>query len=227
MSKPRLRVIFIGHESEEFLRDQRAYREAFAGPDMSIEVRSIQGGPETIECELDETEAGSWLIKEARQAEKEGADAIMIDCAMDPSIQALRQAVSIPVIGAGQAAFSQALVLGDQFSIIAPLPSLVPAYRRRINEYCLQGRLASIRSISVPILDLLSTEAVEGFIREGVLAVENDGADVIVIGCTGLSPAFPEIQKRVSVPVIDPVAAGIGFARSLTNNFVIDSSYKK
>lgn len=227
MAKSRLRVIFIGHDSEDFLREQRTYREAFAGPDLLVEVRSIQGGPETVEREIDEAEASYWLLKEARIAEEEGADAIMIDCAMDPSIQALRQAVSIPVIGAGQAAFSQALVLGDRFSIIAPLPSLVSAYRRRINEYCLQGRLASIRSISVPILDLLSHEAVEGFISEGILAVENDGADCIVIGCTGLSPAFPEIRERISVPVVDPVAAGIGYARSLTGNSFIDNQFKR
>ncbi len=218
MDKKRLRVIFIGHESEEFLKEQRSYREMFAGSDMIIEVRSIQGGPETIERDLDEAEAGPWLIKEVVTAEKEDVDAVMIDCAMDPCINALRQSVSIPVLGAGHAAFSQALVLGDRFSIIAPLPSLVPAYRRRINEYCLNGRLASVRSITVPILNLLSVEAIEYFVKESQLAIEKDGADVIVIGCTGLSPAFPKIRKKLSVPVIDPVSACIGLVRSIMND---------
>lgn len=221
MVEKRLRVIFIGHHSEDFLRDQRSYREKFAGPDLKIEVRSIQGGPETVERELDEIEAGPWLLKEVLKAEKEGADAVMVDCAMDPSIQALRQAVSIPVIGAGQAAFSQAIIWGDRFSIIAPLSSLVPAYRRRLNEYCLHGRLASIRSINSPILDLLSEDAVSAFIEEGRRAVEQDGADTIIIGCTGLSPAFSEIRKNIGVLVIDPVAAAIGAVRSLMVDFPI------
>jgi len=180
-----------------------------------VEVRSIRGGPETVEGELDEAEAAPWILQEARTAEVEGADAVMIDCAMDPCIPALRQAVAIPVIGAGLAVFSQAILSGDRFSIIAPVKSLVPAYRRRINEYCLQNRLASIRSISVTILDLVAKKAVEEFIRYSNIAVEEDGADVIIIGCTGLSPSFPELRSRVPVPVIDPVAAAIGFVRSL------------
>ena len=225
MAGYRLRVIFIGHNSRDFLRQQRRYREAFAGPDMAVEVRSICGGPETVERELDEAEAAPWILEEARKAEQEGADAVMIDCAMDPCIPALRQAVSIPVIGAGMAAFAQALALGDRFSIIAPLKSLVPAYRRRMNEYCLQDRCASIRSISVPILDLLSEQAWESFINEGLLAVKEDGADVIVLGCTGLSPAFPFIRRNIPVPVIDPVAAAMGLARAIASERAIDISY--
>lgn len=221
----RLKVIFIGHNSMEFLQHQKEYREAFAGPDLTVEVQSIGGGPETVERELDETEAAPWILQTARAAEKDGADAVMIDCAMDPCIPALRQAVAIPVIGAGLAAFSQALALGDSFSIIAPVQTLIPAYRRRIREYCLQNRCVSIRSISVPILELLSDQAVESFVRESTIAVQEDGADVIVIGCTGLSPVFPVLRSRVSVPVIDPVAAGIGLARSLASERTLDIDY--
>lgn len=225
MERYRLRIIFIGHNTMDFLQKQKEYREVFAGPDLVVEVRSIRGGPETVERELDEAEAAPWIIKEARTAEEEGADAVMIDCAMDPCIPALRQTVGIPVIGAGLAAFSQALALGDRFSIIAPVRTLIPAYRRRINEYCLQERCASIRSISVPILELLSDQAVESFIRESKIAVQDDGADTIVIGCTGLSPAFPAIRTELGVPVIDPVAAGLGLVRSLASERSLDISY--
>ncbi len=72
-----------------------------------------------------------------------------------------------------------------------------------------------MRSISVPILDLVSKKAVEEFIRYSNIAVEEDGADIIIIGCTGLSTSFPELRRRVPVPVIDLVAAAIGFVRSL------------
>lgn len=214
----RLSIIFIGHDSRAFLDEQRSCREAFAGPGVDIDVRSIKGGPETLERELDEVQAGPWIIEEAVAAEKEGADAVMVDCAMDPCLQALRQALSVPVIGAGIAAFSQAIAIADRFSIIAPVESLVPAYRRKINEYCLSPRLASIRSISVPILNLLSETAVHGFIRVGLQAVEKDGADALVIGCTGLSPVFPRFKRELQVPVMDPVAAGIHLASALVES---------
>ena len=89
---------------------------------------------------------------------------------------------------AGRAAFVLATTLGDRFSIISPLRSLIPVYRRRLQEYGLAAHLCSIRSIDFDILDLLSCEARDAFIRAGNLAVEEDGADTIVLGCTGMSP---------------------------------------
>lgn len=99
----RLRVIFIGHEEKEFLAEQN----------------------------LDELLAGRAILQEVKQAEKEGASAVIVDCALDPVLSAMREAVRIPVIGAGQAAFVLATTLGDRFSIISPLRSLIPVYRRR------------------------------------------------------------------------------------------------
>ena len=68
-------------------------------------------------------------------SEHEGADAVIVDCVLDPSLPALREAVRIPVVGAGQSAFALAIILGDTFSIVSPLKYLLPAYNRRIREY--------------------------------------------------------------------------------------------
>ncbi|MBA7539508.1 hypothetical protein ES705_31787 [subsurface metagenome] len=210
----RLSIVFIGHESREFLESQRAYRETFSGNGITIDVRSIKGGPETMECEKDEVEAGPWIIQEAIDAEKSGSDALMIDCAADPCLHALREVLSINVIGPGLAAFSQAAALKECFSVIAPLPTLVPVYRRKIREYGLESKLASVRSISYPIMDLLSKSALESFVKEGMRAIHEDGAETLVIGCTGLSPGFSFLRQELPVPVIDPVSAGIHLAAS-------------
>jgi len=44
------------------------------------------------------------ILDEVVRAEREGADAVIVDCALDPSLPALREAVEIPVVGAGQSA---------------------------------------------------------------------------------------------------------------------------
>lgn len=211
----RIRVIFIGHEEKEFLAQQKTFRENIVSPSTIIEITSIKEGPETIEQNLDELLAGQAILKEVKQAEEEGANAVIVDCALDPALSALREAVCIPVIGAGQAAYSLAITLGDRFTIIAPLKSLIPCYRRRIQEYGLLQYLASIRSINIEILDLLGHEAREAFINEGKLAVEKDGADILVLGCTGMSPSIPYLQTNLCVPVVDPAGAAITLAETL------------
>jgi allantoin racemase len=212
---PRIRVVFIGHQQKQFLEEQRKFREWLVSRDFAIEITSIKKGPETIEQALDEVLAGEAILSEVRQAEADGADAVIVDCALDPILSASRQAVHIPVIGAGQAAYALALTLGDRFSIVGPLKCLVPEYRRRIHEYGLSARLASIRWIDVPILDLLSDQAIRAFVREGRLAVEQDQAEVLVLGCTGMSPAVPRLQQMLEVPVVDPAGAAIALAETL------------
>ena len=211
----RIRVIFIGHEEKDFLSEQKGYREAIAGPDTSIEVVSIKQGPETIEQPLDELLAGPAILEEVVRSEQEGADAVVVDCALDPALAALREAVRIPVVGAGQSAFALAITLGDRFSILSPLRSLVPAYNRRIREYGLNFALSSIRCLEFGILDLLSEAASRAFVREGKAAVEEDGAEVLVLGCTGMSPAIPGLQEQFEVPVVDPAATAILTAQTL------------
>ena len=205
----RIRVIFIGHEAKEFLAEQKKYRETIVGADTRVEVVSITRGPETIEQPLDELLAGPAILEQVAAAEQDGADAVVVDCALDPSLAALREAVDIPVVGAGQAAFALAITLGDSFSVLSPLKSLVPAYHRRIREYGLNFALASVRCLDFGIMDLLSERASEAFVREGRAAIREDGAEVIVLGCTGMSPAIPKLQAQFDVPVIDPAAAAI------------------
>ncbi len=48
MNNYRLRVIFIGHHTRDFFQKKKEYREAFAGPDLALKVRSMRGGPETV-----------------------------------------------------------------------------------------------------------------------------------------------------------------------------------
>ncbi len=211
----RLRVIFIGHERKSFLDEQKKYRESLVGPDTVIEVVSIRHGPETIEQPLDELLAGPAILEEVKRAEQEKVDAVIVDCALDPALAALREAVRVPVIGAGLSAFTLAITLGDTFSIISPLKSLLPAYKRRVREYGLNFALSSIRCLDFEILDLLSPEAANAFIQEGKAAVEKDGAEVLVLGCTGMSPVVPMLQKQFDVPVVDPAAAAICTAQTL------------
>ena len=91
----------------------------------------------------------------------------------------------------------------------------MPAYRRMAREYGVAEKLCSTRCINVPIEDLLGEEAIEAFIETGRKAIELDGAEALVLGCTGMSPAVPRLCAALNVPIVDPAATAIAMAESM------------
>jgi allantoin racemase len=53
------------------------------------------------------------------------------------------------------------------------------------------------------------------FIETGQGAVQDDGAEVIVLGCTASSGFFARLQQELGVPVINPAIAAIKQAEQL------------
>ena len=194
---------------------------AFFGHDLRVQF--LDQGPPSIEGAFDEASAVAEIVAKAVQAEAEGAQAVVIDCVLDPGLEAAREKVSIPVVGPGQAAMHLACLLADRFSIVTVLKALAPSLRRRAELYGLASRLASVRAIDVPVLALLEGRAAcaAPLTREAVLAVEEDGAEAVVLGCTGMaglaSPVTDELRRRglPPIPVIDPRNAALVIAAGL------------
>ena len=57
---------------------------AAEGPGFEISLSQIEAGPASIECEFDEMLAVPDTVAKIIQAEREGADAVVIDCMGDP-----------------------------------------------------------------------------------------------------------------------------------------------
>ncbi len=57
----------------------------------------------------------------------------------------------------------------------------------------------------------------EAILKEARLAIDEDGADVIVLGNTGMSTVAEVLRERLEVPVVDPAVAGLTLATSLVH----------
>ena len=78
---------------------------ALPAPDgCKVTNAQIKLGPASIESAVDEVLAAPGVVEAAIKAESDGAQAVVIDCMLDPGLDAAREAVSIPVIGCGEAA---------------------------------------------------------------------------------------------------------------------------
>lgn len=185
----------------------------FLSSDTEVEARRLMYGSSSIENEYDAVLNAPEIIRLAVDGEKEGFDGAIIDCFADPGLEAVREAVSYPVVGAGSASIQLALSVGRRIAIITIVPSILPMIRRLNSAYINSGQIVSVRSIDVPVLSIEKDNLIyEKLFAESVKAIEEDGADSIVLGCTGLGGMASNIAKRLSdngiyVPVVDPIGA--------------------
>ncbi len=188
-------------------------------PNLRFDVRSIGFGPASIESEFDDRVSSPWVLDEVKKAEVEGYDAVFVSCMGDVAINAARELVSIPVIGPFQACAAIAMTLGDRFSVITILEGLKNIFLRKAREYGVAANLASVRSIDVPVLELENKRAkvVQALASEAKKAIKEDGADSIILGCTGFVGLAREIQGVVGVPVLDPTPVSVKLAELLVS----------
>jgi allantoin racemase len=116
-----------------------------------------------------------------------------------------------------EAAASTAMFLGHKYSVITTLDRAVPLIEDRLKLAGLDARCASVRASGLAVLELEEDpeRAVEAIIEQALLAVREDKAEVIVLGCGGMAGLDEEIRKRAGVPVVDGVAAAVTIAESL------------
>lgn len=191
-------------------------------PDVVVDVRNITQGHNCIEFRVDWLQNGYPVVQLARELEQQGYDGIWLSDFDMCGVEAAREVIDIPIIGGFPAAAFTALALSQRLSIITILQSTLAMQRAHMQEYGLQDNFASIRAIDCPVDELDKLDVVVGKAFEAaLLAVQEDGAQSILLGCTG----FVGVAARVSalledalqmyVPVIDPNQAGFSFLVSL------------
>ncbi len=190
----RIRVI-IPNSSKPFRDSQKADRKSAAGPGVEVDVVCLSGGPESIESACDEALAAPYIIREVTRAQEEGFDAVSLDCAMDTVVRASREAVRIPVASAGEASHIMALGLCRLFSIVTVMDSTAEAIRDNLAKTGLVSRVASVRVANIPVLELKDEErAFAAIFKQAETALKIDGAQAIVLGCTGMSQLAGRLQ---------------------------------
>lgn len=224
---PRIRIIIPNAGmSSSVLKDREKMLKTVARADTEVSVACIAGGPESIESHYDELMASRYILEGVKAAEEAGFDAIVIYCTSDPAIDAAREIVNIPVIGPGEAAVHLATMLGHRFSYLTVLEETVPASEERIRRSKVdRSCLVSVRNLGIPVSRLRDNldETKNAVMREGRKAVEEDGAQVIILGCMGLAGLGNEVQNELGVPVIDPAFAAINLAELLIHSNLVHS----
>jgi allantoin racemase len=118
----------------------------------------------------------------------------------DPGLRAGRELGPTLVMGPSLAGLHAACMLGDRYSVLAVSRNLVSEHRALARDYGLESRLASVRSVEIPVLQLNDDVdlLVDALSEQARLAVVEDGADVLVLGCTGMIGLVDPIEEPIA-----------------------------
>jgi allantoin racemase len=203
--------------NEEIKREIKYY----ASDTTEVGVVSLDYGPASVECEYDEALCIPNFLEKAIEAEEEGYDGVISDCFGDPGVKPAREVLDIPVVGACESSMLFASSLAKSFSVVTVLPNVVPMIENISKTLGVNGNLASIRYVNIPVLEVHEKDKLKkALFEEMIKAIELDNAHALVLGCTGFMGVAAELQKRLKengydIPVIDPAFAATRMLESL------------
>lgn len=205
--------------SEDFKKLSESQARKVCREDVVLEVVGVERGPVSIESIYETVMAEPFAVEKIMEAEERGFDAVAITCMCDCGLHSGREQVNIPVTSAFESSVLLASALGLKFSIITITDALTPLFYRNLRSIGVESNLASIRSVNIPVLKLHENieRTREALLREAKKAVENDGAHVIILGCTGMTGMAQWLRQKLNLPVIDGLEAAIKLAEVLVD----------
>jgi allantoin racemase len=207
-----MRILIINPNSDPKMTE--AIRRAavdFADGRFEVVCRPTPNAPKFIETYEDDLAAAPGMLQLVRENEKD-CDAFVVACHGDPNLDAIKEATTKPVVGIGEASMKMASMLGHSFSVVTTAKRSIPPKEAQARKYHLQDLMVSVRT---PEEDASDCEDEMLFLELAKAAVERDLAEVIVLGCAGLTGMDKLIQDRLGVPTLDGVICALIIASGL------------
>jgi allantoin racemase len=167
-------------------------------------------------------------VDAAERAVADGVDAILIDSTCDWGIEAIRAAVDVPVVGAGEVGIAEASAGGRPFSIVTVWPPALDfLYAERLRmvpggDQCVGIRYASrddeLHKLGtddsvIARMDRREASILERLVDECRRSVAEDGAEAVLLGCTCMAKSAPLIRERFTdAPLVESARSALKVA---------------
>lgn len=188
-----------------------------ASTETEIISVSASMGPPSIEGYYDEAIASLALLQEIKSGEAQQIDGYVIACFGDPALYAARELATGPVIGIAEAAMHAASMIAPSFSVVTTLQRTCGMAWHLAERYGMKRFCKNVRATDVAVLDLdiPGSKARSIIIDECRRALDEDGAESIVLGCAGMAEFSHEIEDAIGAPVIEGVTTAVKWAEAL------------
>lgn len=198
--------------------------QAKARPGTEIIVSYARGGRNSIEGAYDDALATPSVLSTARELEKKGVDAIVINCTADTAASALKECLSVPVVAPMMASMYLAAQLSHRFCVVTFMARTRGRFWEMARSLGLGDRFTSVELISsdcendIQNNDIVVTELVEA----GKRNYECFGSHAMILGCTALEMVADKLKEefeKIGLPmiVLEPYSIALHQAEDLVD----------
>ncbi|AHC37319.1 Asp/Glu/hydantoin racemase [Pseudomonas fluorescens] len=212
-----MRILVVNVNTTESITETIAQQaRAVASPGTEIVGLTPYFGAESVEGNF-ESYLAAIAVMDRVMAYDQPFDAVIQAGYGEHGREGLQELLDVPVVDITEAAASTAMFLGHAYSVVTTLDRTVPLIEDRLKLAGLYQRCASVRASGMAVLELEEDPlaAMEAIVRQAELAIREDKAEVICLGCGGMAGLDEQIRQRTGVPVVDGVTAAVTIAESL------------
>ena len=217
MTKKPLKIMYLNPVGEDAEIDQifadMASEHKLPGTEVHVAaLPKEQYGFSHIEYRTYEAFVTRGIIRAVRAAAEEGFDALAIGCFYDTALHDAREIsgemiVTAPCIASCEIAAS----LSNRFGIIVGRRKWVHQMEATVRDYGHAHRLAGFYDVGLGVDDFQKdhAETSRRLLAAGRKAVEEGGAESLILGCTMEVGFYKDVERELGVPVIDPSIAAL------------------
>lgn len=207
-----MRLLIINPNSDPKMTEAIRERAVeYADGRFEVVCKPTPGAPKFLETYQDDVAAAAGMLQLLGEHERD-CDAFIVACHGDANLDVLKEATTKPVIGIGEASMKVASMLGHSFSVVTTARRSIPPKEAQARKYHLQDLMVSVRA---PERDASDCRDEALFLELAKSAKEQDLAEVIVLGCAGLTGMDKLIQAKLGIPTLDGVVCALIIAEGL------------
>ncbi|MER5432797.1 aspartate/glutamate racemase family protein [Streptomyces sp. NPDC002588] len=199
--------------TEEIVRGARAA----AGPGTTVTGLTPAWGPESAESWLDSYLSAAAVIDTLRTYDGPPYDAVVMAGFGEHGREGVRELVDVPVVDITEAAAHLACLLGRRYGVVTTLERSCGQIEDSLELAGVARNCAAVVGTGLRVLDLGSgdPDRTETAFLAAAERARDAGAEVLVLGCAGMTGLQQALGDKLGLPVVDGVGAAVRLAEAL------------
>ena len=224
----KIRAISVRSSTDDFainslLPALQGYYNSIKEPDTEVDFVFPRKGARLMDQQYWESLYTSYIMELINEVDENVYDGVLILCLLDACLIAAKERLNIPVVGLLQSSLALAYNLGRRVTILQPKATssnvrgaIGPGggshdVQDKARLYGMDNILVSVRCMQATGLEVDNSneEQRNEILLAAKQAVEEDGTDVLILGCGAMFGMVDFLKDKLGIPVIDPNVAAL------------------
>ncbi|MFJ3493997.1 aspartate/glutamate racemase family protein [Streptomyces sp. NPDC086091] len=188
-----------------------------AGPGTTVTGLTPAWGPASAEGWLDSYLSAAAVLDTLRTYDGPPYDAVVLAGFGEHGREGVRELVDVPVVDITEAAAHLACLLGRRYGVVTTLERSRGQIEDSLELAGVARNCAAVVGTGLGVLDLGDTERTESAFLTAAERAREAGAEVLVLGCAGMTGLQRTVAEKLGLPVVDGVAAAVKLAEALVD----------